>query len=297
MAPCESKESRGQTFQVTFLHRDVAGECKTSTVTYAVQVHRGPGKEEVIHRRYSEFEALRKGMISAFPSLPAMPPKSMFRKRLSASFMAVREERLKELIAEATRLDPSASTPALQQFLGLAGARGDEDNEGAHTSTPEAAERSRIPTSISSKSVGEDQLETLFVEAQAAIKRSTGLSNADLCKIYGLFKQATCGPVTGSRPGVFDVKGRAKYDAWASLESMDKDTAKQEYCTLVDRFSPGWRLDVSSPPAATTPRKKLTEDPVLDVDSASQASPKKMKSTPEKSRVARRVPTCFACCR
>ena len=39
-------------------------------------------------------------------------------------------------------------------------------------------------------------------------------SNDDLLELYALFKQATAGDVTGSRPGMMDFKGRAKFDAW-----------------------------------------------------------------------------------
>lgn len=32
--------------------------------------------------------------------------------------------------------------------------------------------------------------------------------------LYALFKQGTVGDVNTSRPGVFDLKGKAKWDAW-----------------------------------------------------------------------------------
>jgi carboxylesterase len=31
--------------------------------------------------------------------------------------------------------------------------------------------------------------------------------------MYALYKQATAGDVTGARPGMLDVRGRAKYEA------------------------------------------------------------------------------------
>lgn len=33
-------------------------------------------------------------------------------------------------------------------------------------------------------------------------------------ELYGLFKQGTVGDVDTSRPGLFDLKGKAKWDAW-----------------------------------------------------------------------------------
>lgn len=32
--------------------------------------------------------------------------------------------------------------------------------------------------------------------------------------LYALFKQGTVGDINTSRPGIFDPKGRAKWDAW-----------------------------------------------------------------------------------
>ncbi|KAM3589640.1 hypothetical protein VKS41_000498 [Umbelopsis sp. WA50703] len=48
-------------------------------------------------------------------------------------------------------------------------------------------------------------------------------------RLYGLFKQATEGGIVGSRPGVWDVVGRAKWDAWKRLEGMSSVEAKQKY--------------------------------------------------------------------
>jgi diazepam-binding inhibitor (GABA receptor modulator, acyl-CoA-binding protein) len=53
-------------------------------------------------------------------------------------------------------------------------------------------------------------------------------------KLYALFKQAKVGDAGGNRPGMFDVVGRAKYDAWAGLKGMSKEAAMQAYIDLVD---------------------------------------------------------------
>ena len=55
-----------------------------------------------------------------------------------------------------------------------------------------------------------------------------------MLKLYSLYKQATAGDVTGERPGMFDLVGKAKYDAWAALKGTSKDDAMQEYVALVD---------------------------------------------------------------
>lgn len=76
-----------------------------------------------------------------------------------------------------------------------------------------------------------------FADAQARIKPVTGLSNDVLLELYALYKQATVGDVAGGRPGMLDLKGRAKYDAWAKRKGETKDAAMAAYVALVDRHA------------------------------------------------------------
>ena len=77
-------------------------------------------------------------------------------------------------------------------------------------------------------------------EFQSAIARSKELtkrpSNEELLDLYALFKQATEGDVTGDRPGGFDFKAIAKFDAWATKKGIQKDQAMKEYIALVERL-------------------------------------------------------------
>ncbi len=59
-------------------------------------------------------------------------------------------------------------------------------------------------------------------------------SNDVLLKIYGLFKQATEGDVGGDRPGGFDFKAIAKYNAWEKLKGKSKDECMSEYIALIE---------------------------------------------------------------
>ena len=74
-----------------------------------------------------------------------------------------------------------------------------------------------------------------FADAQARIKPVTGLGNDVLLALYALYKQATAGDASGSRPGMLDLRGRAKYDAWASHRGMTADAAMAAYISLVAR--------------------------------------------------------------
>ena len=76
-----------------------------------------------------------------------------------------------------------------------------------------------------------------FEDAQKRIKtRKEAPSNDQLLELYSLFKQATVGDATGSRPGMMDFVGRAKFDAWAKRKGTAKDAAMSAYVALVDRL-------------------------------------------------------------
>ena len=75
---------------------------------------------------------------------------------------------------------------------------------------------------------------------ESAVTRSKDLtkrpSNEDLLLLYGLYKQATEGDATGERPGGFDFKAIAKYDAWAELKGKPKESAMKEYISHVEKL-------------------------------------------------------------
>ena len=78
-------------------------------------------------------------------------------------------------------------------------------------------------------------------EFEAAAARSKEFtkrpSNEELLLLYALYKQATEGDVSGDRPGGFDFKAIAKYDAWQELKGKSKEAAIDEYVALVNRLS------------------------------------------------------------
>lgn len=82
-----------------------------------------------------------------------------------------------------------------------------------------------------------EDLKTQFEDAQKRVKGLKQAPSTDqLLELYGLFKQGTSGDVTGSRPGMMDFKGRAKFDAWTKKKGKSCETAQREYVALVDRL-------------------------------------------------------------
>jgi len=53
--------------------------------------------------------------------------------------------------------------------------------------------------------------------------------NNTLLKLYGLYKQATIGNNKTGTPGFFDIKERAKWNAWKKETGKGRENAKKEY--------------------------------------------------------------------
>lgn len=63
---------------------------------------------------------------------------------------------------------------------------------------------------------------------------STKPSNDVMLNLYSLYKQATEGDVSGPKPGMFDIVGQAKYNAWKDKSGLNKDQAMQQYIDQVE---------------------------------------------------------------
>jgi len=73
-----------------------------------------------------------------------------------------------------------------------------------------------------------------FQQAQLDVKSlKKRPANDDMLALYANYKQASSGDVSGKRPGMMDMVGKAKYDAWAKLKGTSQDSAKQTYTDKV----------------------------------------------------------------
>lgn len=77
-------------------------------------------------------------------------------------------------------------------------------------------------------------LKAQFEQAQKDVKTLTKRpDNNDMLFLYAHYKQAAEGDAKGSRPGMLDMVGRAKYDAWAKLKGAKPDDAMKKYVDKV----------------------------------------------------------------
>lgn len=80
-------------------------------------------------------------------------------------------------------------------------------------------------------------VKTRFDAAVARTKSLPNQSTTVQLDLYGLFKQATVGDVSGARPGMFDMRGRAKWDAWDKRKGMNAEQAMEAYVAYVEKLA------------------------------------------------------------
>lgn len=87
----------------------------------------------------------------------------------------------------------------------------------------------------------EDLLGEEFARATKFIERSHNqFEQKELLKFYGFYKQATSGKCNVSKPGIFNLSGRAKWSAWNELGDMTKEAAMKQYIQHLTGLKPEW---------------------------------------------------------
>ena len=94
---------------------------------------------------------------------------------------------------------------------------------------------SKAPGEKRAKATDRGGSKDAFDAAVASTKQLTRRpDNGVLLRLYALYKQASEGDVQGPRPGAMDFVARAKWDAWATLATLDPEQAMHDYIALVD---------------------------------------------------------------
>jgi acyl-CoA-binding protein len=76
-----------------------------------------------------------------------------------------------------------------------------------------------------------------FEKAADEIKASDlKLDNDVLLVLYGYYKQGTDGDCNISAPNFWDLKGKAKYNAWKELEGTTQEKAMKKYIKHVNKL-------------------------------------------------------------
>ncbi|KAL4853422.1 Acyl-CoA-binding domain-containing protein 4 [Chlorella vulgaris] len=106
-------------------------------------------------------------------------------------------------------------------------------------------------------SQADSNLETAFEAAcqfvgLATTNKSLSVTDDQLLRFYGLYKQATAGACDAAKPSFFDRRGRAKWRAWHSCKCLSSSQAQQQYVHLLTELHPGW----SDPPSSSDTTKQ-----------------------------------------
>ncbi|XP_016987069.1 acyl-CoA-binding protein homolog [Drosophila rhopaloa] len=59
-------------------------------------------------------------------------------------------------------------------------------------------------------------------------------SDDEFLELYALFKQASVGDNDTAKPGLLDLKGKAKWEAWNKQKGKSSEAAQQDYVTFVE---------------------------------------------------------------
>lgn len=83
----------------------------------------------------------------------------------------------------------------------------------------------------------ENHLEEEFKKAVKNITTSNKtFDNETLLKLYGYYKQSTVGDCDKVCPSFFQLKEKAKWEAWNNHKGMKKKNAMKQYIKLVEEL-------------------------------------------------------------
>lgn len=68
----------------------------------------------------------------------------------------------------------------------------------------------------------------------------TKFNQNDLLEFYALYKQSTCGKCNTSKPSIFNIQARSKWDAWNNLGELDNFKAMELYIKKLQTLESNW---------------------------------------------------------
>ncbi|KAI7876403.1 ACBP-domain-containing protein [Lichtheimia hyalospora FSU 10163] len=96
---------------------------------------------------------------------------------------------------------------------------------------------STVPPHYSDRFVNKRFHKALYIVQHLSPSSSFQPTKDQKLELYALYKQAVSGNVNTPRPGIFDVVGRAKWDAWNKLDGLTSLEAKHRYVEALLRVA------------------------------------------------------------
>lgn len=93
--------------------------------------------------------------------------------------------------------------------------------------------------------------EQVHIDLEAKFERAANhlqmiaanLDSASLLELYGLYKQATCGPCNTPQPSWFNVTAKRKWESWKNLDDLSIEDAMRKYIVVLTTLDPDWEDD------------------------------------------------------
>ncbi|XP_050421983.1 acyl-CoA-binding protein homolog [Adelges cooleyi] len=79
----------------------------------------------------------------------------------------------------------------------------------------------------------QERFEAAALEVRSLTKRPT---NEELLELYALYKQGTKGDNTTSKPGLFDLKAKKKWEYWNDVKGTSTEDAQEKYVAKVNEY-------------------------------------------------------------
>ncbi|EPB83888.1 hypothetical protein HMPREF1544_09342 [Mucor circinelloides 1006PhL] len=86
-----------------------------------------------------------------------------------------------------------------------------------------------IPTHYSNRYINQRYNKALYIVQHLPSSSNVQPTKDQKLELYALYKQVSHGDIDTQRPGIFDVVGRAKWDAWKKFQGTSEMEAKHRY--------------------------------------------------------------------
>ncbi|KYN96352.1 acyl-CoA binding protein [Plasmodium gaboni] len=73
------------------------------------------------------------------------------------------------------------------------------------------------------------------------LPKTINLPNELKLDLYKYYKQSTVGNCNIEQPSMFKIEDRKKYNAWKSIENLEREEAQKRYMDIVTSLFPNWK--------------------------------------------------------
>ena len=174
--------------------------------------------------------------------------KGVARTQAGMAYCVLVDSIAKTAVAELSRVAPdgdggggdetdhneSSAAVITNSSSGSSGGGSSSSSRSSGTATGSGSVEEHVEALLNSQTPVEPLTLRRFMAAAYHVAKKSGVQSSTQLKLYGLYKQCGLGDNTKAQPGIFDVVGRAKWDAWKARVGMDRTRCGLAYCMLAE---------------------------------------------------------------